>query len=131
VHELEEQLSSCQWSSADSDIDTIAGSWFTRRALNEDLSLLDDILRGELSAEEPAAMAAAWETSHRWLSRNAGALADAGATSSADLSGLSLLGTGNAVYDMPRATVGLQEVSGHALKSFRGLREGMSVLTLS
>jgi hypothetical protein len=111
----------------------IAAEWFTRRSPHEDLSLLDEIGRGEEEAGAPGGSsivaAWAWEASHRWLSRNADAWADGEHGLGADMAPLSFDGNGNAVYDMPQAIVGLQHVSGHALKSFRGLREGMNVLT--
>lgn len=50
------------------------------------------------------------------------------AADGADLSSLSLLGTGSASYDMPQPVVDLRNVAGHDLKPFRGLQEGVSVL---
>lgn len=116
-----------------SGLEALVEQWFNRRSLHEDLSLLDDVWRGEAPVSAPASgsVAAAWEASHRWLAaqakarRNQAGNADA---DGADLSGLSLLGTGSAYYDMPRAVVGLRDVAGHQLKAFRGLREGMNVL---
>ena len=116
-----------------SGLEALVEQWFNRRSLHEDLSLLDDVWRGEapVSAPVSGSVAAAWEASHRWLAaqakarRNQAGNADA---DGADLSGLSLLGTGSAYYDMPRAVVGLRDVAGHQLKAFRGLREGMNVL---
>jgi hypothetical protein len=109
--------------------------WFSRRSPHEDLSLLDNVWRGESNLNAPASgsVAAAWEASHRWLSRHANARAWSGDADAggAGLAGLSLPGSGDACYDMPRAVVGLRNVSGHDLQSFRGLREGMSVLVQS
>lgn len=117
----------------DDALEGLAANWFNRRSPNEDLSLLDDIARGEdiVNAPSHGSVVAAWEASHRWLSQYANARKDAGeaAGDGADLSGLSMLGSGSASYDMPRAVVGLRNVSGHQLTSFRGLREGVSVLT--
>jgi len=113
--------------------DALIEQWFASHSLNDDLTLLDEIARGEgiVNAPSQGSVVAAWEASHRWLSQYANARKDTGeaAADGADLSGLSLLGTGSASYDMPQSVVGLRNVSGHQLTSFHGLREGVSVLT--
>jgi hypothetical protein len=112
----------------------LAEHWFKRQPEDQVLSLLDDIWRGEGSgtiAETNNSAMAAWLAAHRWLTnrvdarKNFSDIEDDGA----DLSGLSLLEVGNTSYDMPQGEVGLRDVAGHRLHPFRGLREGVSVLT--
>jgi hypothetical protein len=109
--------------------------WFARSPQNDDLTLLDEILRGDTSVSKarPGAIAAQWERSHQWLSRYAQARNGSGENGAegADLSGLSYLGVDDGGFDMPRALVGLRGVAGHEMKTFKGLQEGVKVLAQS
>jgi hypothetical protein len=117
---------------ASDETDTLVAQWFDRSPKNDDLTQLDDILRGEetVSSASPGAIAAEWERSHQWLSRYANLRNGAGDSGAdgADVSGLSYLGLDDNGFDMPRAVVGLRGVAGHELKAFRGLQEGVKVL---
>jgi hypothetical protein len=118
--------------SAQDESDALVAQWFDRSSRDDDLSLLDDILRGDtgVGTASPGAIAAQWERSHQWLSRYAQARTGAGETGAdgAHLSGLSYLGIDEGGFDMPRAMVGLRGVAGHELKAFSGLQEGLKVL---
>jgi hypothetical protein len=105
--------------------DALVAQWFERSAQNDDLTLLDDILRGDEgdSTARPSAIAARWERTHQWLNRDA---KRSGAGESdvdgAELSGLSYLGIDEHGYDKSHAVVGLRAVTGHDLKVFSGLQ---------
>ena len=117
---------------AQDESDALVAQWFERSSKNDDLTQLDDILRGDeaVSSASPSTIAAEWERSHQWLSRYAQLRNGAGDTGadSADVSGLSYLGLDDSGFDMPRAVVGLHGVAGHELRTFKGLQEGVKVL---
>jgi hypothetical protein len=103
---------------------TLITQWFEGMSRNEDLSLLDDILRGDdaIAPRDRSAIAAEWERSHHWLSRNVDARLDDSVTSGD--------GTGSAAFsyfgmdqlhEAPRAPIGLAGVAGHEMTVFRGL----------
>ncbi len=118
--------------STPAETDALVTQWFNRGTQNDDLTLLDDILRGDtgVSTQSPSDIAAEWERSHQWLSRYVNLRNGAGDANAdgADLSGLSYLGLDDNGFEMPRAVVGLRGVAGHELKAFKGLQEGVKVL---
>lgn len=116
-------------------LDDLIANWFTQRSSDDDLTLLDEIARGESvenSSASDAEIAAAWQRSHHWLDRLLTAPDGAGGDDAggADPGAMSFLGDTGTRFDIPRAAVGLRNVAGHDLKPFNGLREGVSVLEL-
>ena len=114
-------------------LDGLVANWFARGSSHEDLSLLDDIARGEgaeNSSASDAEIAAAWQRSHQWLKGrlNSGSSYGGDDGDGADLGAMSFLGDTGTFIDMPRPVVGLRNVAGHDLKPFSGLQEGVSVL---
>ena len=109
----------------------LADEWFASHAW-DDLSLLDDISRGEFTTGSSAyggSFEAYWRQSHNWLKRRL--LSSSGedeASDGADSRVLSLLNDGSTYTDPMRSPIGLRGVAGHDLKSFTGLREGVYVL---
>jgi hypothetical protein len=114
------------------ETDPLIEQWFARQALNDDMTLLDDILRGGASANESSTdgtVAAAWQRSHAWLNgRLDTSIGEDSDASGGYVGATSFLGDTGTFIDMPRPVVGLRNVAGHDLKPFSGLREGMSVL---
>lgn len=115
------------------ETDTLIEQWFAPHSLNDDLTLLDDIARGESAGNTPeidASIAAAWQHLHAWLngSPNTGQGEDSDASGGGYLGATSFLGDTGTFVDMPQPVVGLRNVAGHDLKPFSGLREGVSVL---
>jgi Ca2+-binding RTX toxin-like protein len=105
--------------------DALIAQWFERSVQNDDLTLLDDILRGDAgdSTARSSALAKEWARTHQWLNRDA-KRTGAGETDvdGAELSGLSYLGMDENDYDKAHAVVGLRAVTGHELKVFSGLQ---------
>lgn len=115
------------------ETDSLIEQWFAPHSLNDDLTLLDEIARGESAGNTPdidASIAAAWQHLHAWLngSPNTGQGEDSDASGGGYLGATSFLGDAGTFVDMPQPVVGLRNVAGHDLKPFSGLREGLSVL---
>jgi hypothetical protein len=113
--------------------DSLFEDWFARHSWNDDLTLLDEIVRGDSSASasvNDGTIAAAWRRSHAWLNGhlNTGYGADNDAFGGSDPGAASLLSDTGTFIDMPRPVVGLRNVAGHDLKLFNGLRDGVNDL---
>ena len=103
----------------------LVDQWFESRAQNDDLSQLDDILRGEegVHSQTQRSIAAEWERTHQWLTRGAAMRsADGTAEDGAPMPAFPYYAIDHAGNELPRATVSLAEVAGHDLKVFRGLQ---------
>jgi hypothetical protein len=116
--------------------DAFLDELFARHPWNDDLTLLDEISRGETGAglsDSNVSIAAQWRRSHAWLTgklRN-GNSEDDSANGGANPESFFFSGDRAAFVDMPRPVVGLRNVAGHDLKSFSGLREGVNILAQS
>jgi len=114
-----------------SDADDALAEWFARSPSDDDLSLLDDIARGDLPENYSVGdetIARAWRKSHWWLNRRLHGDAGSGDDFEAGAMGYTLFGDSGMFADLPRPTVGLQNVAGHQFTRFSGLAEGSSVL---
>jgi Ca2+-binding RTX toxin-like protein len=118
------------------ETDPLIEQWFTRHSWNDDLTLLDEIVRGDGSASasvNDGPIAEAWRRSHTWLNGycSTGYSDRNDALDGSDLGATSLLGDAGPFIDMPLPVVGLRNVAGHDLKLFNGLRDGVNVLAQS
>ena len=104
----------------------LAAEWFALTPY-DDLSLLDDIRRAEDGVRKSSATH--WRRSNESLSRTLkGADIDSG-TAGWVYTAFNGLGSDNFMLSQASSTIGLRGIPGHALKTFTGLKEGMSVLT--
>jgi hypothetical protein len=104
----------------------LAAEWFAQPAY-DDLSLLDDIRRAEDEVRKSSAVH--WRRSNDSLSRTLkGADIDGGAAGWI-YTPFNSLGAESFMLPQMGSTIGLRGIPGHTLKTFTGLKEGMSVLT--
>ena len=117
---------------------TLIDQWFSRDPSNDELTLLDEILRGDSGASAQIQLSsndisAQWQRSHAYLNQLAGRPgAGESYPDGADVSGWSNMGLDAGRFAMPggfgRGNVGLRGVAGHEIKSFKGLQEGINPL---
>ena len=110
-------------SAADAESAALIAHWFEGASRNDDLSLLDDILRGDdgVALQTRSAIAAQWERTHHWLNRNGDArLGESVTAGDGGSQAFTYFGMGQP-HETPRAAIGLADVAGHEMKVFSGL----------
>ncbi|HET8720525.1 MAG TPA: calcium-binding protein, partial [Nitrospira sp.] len=116
--------------SNDEELTMLANGWFEQARTGKDLSLLDDIVRGgDDGLVYLDDFSSRWHRSHRWL-KSQGVRDNYAPDASIDGAYTSLYVPGRDAmpYELARSPIGLNGVSGHDLKQFTGLKEGISIL---